>query len=63
MGKKIKLDMSDMIRKLEEKDKQNKYWGTGSGGGKFNVNTMTPQAKRSGPKTTNINLSQKGTNV
>ena len=63
MGKKIKLDMSDMIRKLEEKDKQNKYWGTGSGGGKFNVNTMTPQAKRRGPKTTNINLSQKGTNV
>lgn len=55
--------MSDMIKKLEKKDKENPYWGTGSGKGKFNVDTMTPQAKRRGPKTTNINLSQKGTNV
>jgi len=38
MGKKIKLDMSAMIKKLEDKDKKNKYWGTaGAYGGSVNV--------------------------
>ena len=41
MGKRIKLDMSDTIKRLEAKDKKDPYWGTGgSKGGTFNVDKM-----------------------
>lgn len=60
MGKKVKLDMSGTVEKLIKKTKEEPYWGTGGSKGSFNVNTMK-QAR--GPKTKNISLSQKGTNV
>ena len=52
--------MSAMEKKLIEKTIKDPYWGTGGSKGSFNVNTMK-QAR--GPKTKNISLSQKGTNV
>ena len=52
--------MSGTVKKLIQKTKEEPYWGTGGSKGSFNVNTMK-QAR--GPKTKNISLSQKGTNV
>jgi|LUML01.1.fsa_nt_gb hypothetical protein len=61
MGKKIKLDMSDTIKRLEEKDKKDPYWGTGGSKGVFNVDTMKKLSRKrksqfNGKSTNNPNI-------
>lgn len=51
MSKRIKLDMSDTIKRLEAKDKKDPYWGTGGSKGGFNVDTMKPISKGKKKKT------------
>ena len=45
MGTKKKLDMSKMIKELEQKTIKDPYWGTGGGRGGWDVNKMKPLSK------------------
>ena len=43
--KKVKLDMSKMVKELEQKTIKDPYWGTGGGSGGFNVDKMKPLSR------------------